>query len=127
MDFLRSRHGLLFGASLGCLQGVNLHHLFRFTLHVGGEIAGTPSPLAVGIREGLAIDAAGQCEGLTAALAGLNNLVARAAIVAATVFTHERTLFTLLDGLTKHALSLLSHAGRAALVQMIGQKKPGYK
>ena len=111
MDFLRSRQGLLLAAALGCLQGVNLHHLFRFTPHVGGEIAGTPSPFALGIGEGLAIYAAGQCEGLAAALAGLNDLVARAAIVTATVFAHEGALFTLLDGLTKHGLSLLSHAG----------------
>lgn len=127
IDFLRSRHGLLFGAALRCLEGINLHHLFRFTLHVGGEIAGTPSPLTLGIGDGLAVDAVRQCEGLATALAGLDNLVARAAIVATTVFTHEGALFTLLDGLTKHALSLLSHAGRAALVQMFGQKKPGYR
>jgi len=116
---------LLFNAALGCLEGVNLHHLFRFTLHVGGEIAGTPSPFTLGVGEGLAVDAAGQCEGLATALAGLDNVVARAAIVAAAVFTHEGALFSLLDGLTKHALSLLGHAGRAAFVQMFGQKKPG--
>jgi hypothetical protein len=59
----------------------------------------------------LAVNAAGQCEGLATALAGLDNLVARAAVVAATVLAHEEALFTLLDGLTKHALSLLNHAG----------------
>jgi hypothetical protein len=125
MDFLRSSHGLLFGAALRCLQGVNPHHLFHVTLHVGGEIAGTPAPLTLGVGEGLAVDAARQCEGLATALAGLDNLVTRAAIVAATVFTHEGALFTLLDRLTKHALSLLSHADHAALVKMFGQKKAG--
>jgi hypothetical protein len=118
---------LFFDAALRCLQGVNLHHLFRFTLHVGGEIAGTPAPLTLGVGEGVAVDAAGQCEGLAAALAGLDNLVTRAAIEAATVFTHKGALFTLLDRLTKHALSLLSHAGHSALGKMFGQKKPGQR
>ena len=42
--------------TLGCLQGVQLHHLFSSGLDVGGEIAGAIFPLDLWVGAGLAVD-----------------------------------------------------------------------
>lgn len=94
---------------------------------MGGEITGAPSPLVLRIGEGLAINASLQSEGLTATLAGLDDRMAGATIVAATVFAHEGALFTLFDRLTEHGLSLLYHAVHtgAGVCPVVLEQKPG--
>jgi hypothetical protein len=79
---------------------------------MGGEITRAPSPLAFGIGEGIAVHSGREGEGLGATLAGLNDSMACATIVAAAVLTHEEALFSLLDCLTEHGLFLLYPAVR---------------
>jgi len=94
---------------------------------MGGEITGAPSPLVLRIGEGLAINASLQSEALTAALAGFDNRMAGATIVAATVFAHEGAFFTLFDRLTEHGPFLLYHAVRlgAGVRPVVLKQKPG--